>query len=49
MIKAEFACDNALCVVFITIVSRPKRQGVVVGRVQKGAYLGDEVHQNMVY
>merc|ERR1712183_898825 len=40
--KAGFAGDDAPRAVFPSIVGRPRHQGVMVGKGQKDAYVGDE-------
>eukprot|EP01084_Bolivina_argentea_P308420 533315_1 len=42
MIKAGFGGDSAPRAVFPNIVKRARHQGVLVGMVQKDAYVGDE-------
>jgi actin-related protein/ubiquitin len=42
MCKAGFAGDDAPRAVFPSIVGRPKHPGIMVGRDQKDAYVGDE-------
>uniref|UniRef100_A0A7N0UWB1 Actin n=1 Tax=Kalanchoe fedtschenkoi TaxID=63787 RepID=A0A7N0UWB1_KALFE len=42
MVKAGFAGDDAPRAVFPSIVGRPRHTGVMVGKGQKDAYVGDE-------
>ncbi|ETO22220.1 actin [Reticulomyxa filosa] len=42
MVKAGFSGDDAPRTVFPSIVGRPKNESVMVGTVQKDAYVGDE-------
>nr|AEB54624.1 actin3 [Procambarus clarkii] len=42
MCKAGFAGDDAPRAVFLSIVGRPRHQGVMVGMGQKDSYVGDE-------
>lgn len=40
--KAGFADDDVPCVVFPSVVGRPRQEGVMLGVNQKDAYVGDE-------
>ncbi len=42
MVRAGFAGDDAPHAVFLSIVGRPRHQGVMVGMDQKDSYIGDE-------
>ena len=44
IVKAGFAGDDAPRTVFLSIVGRPRHQGIMVGMAQKDAYVGGEAY-----